>query len=82
MSQIEHPDITNVRLTGYPRGVKDVPSTEPIDSERFKRDFYGDTVDMKNDHYVVIPMGYLLLHANLQRYLEERGYEFNYYMSV
>lgn len=81
MADIEHPDITNARLTGYPRGVSDVPTPqEPLDSERYRKDFYGDIIDLENDHYVVIPTGYPLLHRNLQRYLEERGYEFNYYI--
>lgn len=73
---MEHPDITHARLTGYPRGVEWAPAAEVPT----KRDFYGDEVDLKNDHYVTIPTGYLLLHRNLQRYLEERGYEFSYYM--
>ena len=75
---MDHPDITHAMQTGYDRATWRRINAEQ--SEEVVRDWYGDEVDLENDHYVVIPTGYRVLHRNLQRYLEERrGFEFNYY---
>jgi len=78
VKDIEHPDITHARLTGHDSETwHDMQDLHQ--SASTPRDYYGDAIDLKNDHYVVIPTGYKILHSNLQRYLEERkGFEFNY----
>lgn len=80
VKDLEHPDITHTMRTGYDRetwhSIRNAKPTESV-----PRDYYGDIIDLKNDHYVVIPTGYKILHSNLQKYLEEiRGFEFNYVM--
>lgn len=79
---IEHPDITHAMRTGYDRETwRNLPNVYLTHkTENVVYDYYGDIIDLANDHYVVIPTGYKILHRNLQRYLEERkGFEFNYY---
>lgn len=86
---IEHPDITHAIRTGYDRetwrSIQNAKTAESaprdIYGDVIYRDYYGDIIDLANDHYVVIPTGYKILHRNLQRYLEEiKGFEFNYYL--
>lgn len=81
---LEHPDITHARLTGYPRqdiSDKAVGYYPQDTTSNIRNDFYGDSLDVTKDHYVELPTGYLVLHRNLQRYLEERkGFEFSYYL--
>lgn len=77
---IEHPDITHAIRTGYDRETWHIIQNAEL-TQSAPRDYYGDIIDLENDHYVVIPTGYKILHRNLQRYLEERkGFEFNYVM--
>lgn len=81
---IEHHDITHAMQTGYDRETwRNLPNVYLTHkTENVVHDYYGDTIDLTNDHYVVIPTGYKILHRNLQRYLEERkGFEFNYVFS-
>lgn len=77
---MDHPDITHAIRTGYDRETwRNIHNAKPTESA--PKDYYGDIIDLENDHYVVIPTGYKILHRNLQRYLEERkGFEFNYYL--
>jgi len=78
---IEHPDITHAIRTGYDRETWRIIQNAEL-TQSAPRDYYADIIDVENDHYVVIPTGYKILHRNLQRYLEERkGFEFNYYMN-
>lgn len=80
---IEHPDITHAMRTGYPaeKYPEEVCYYPQDKTTAYPRDYYGYIIDLENDHYVVIPTGYKILHRNLQRYLEERkGFEFNYYL--
>lgn len=80
---LQHPDITHAMQTGYDRATwRDMQDAQrKTDAKEIVRDWYGDIVDLENDHYVVIPTGYRVLHRNLQRYLEERrGFEFNYFI--
>lgn len=80
MTDLQHPDITHAIRTGYDRETWRIIQNAEL-TQSASRDYYGDIIDLKNDHYVVIPTGYKILHRNLQRYLEERkGFEFNYYL--
>lgn len=75
---IEHPDITHAIRTGHDREAwRNIQDAKPTESAPC--DYYGDIIDLENDHYVEIPTGYKILHRNLQRYLEDKkGFEFNY----
>lgn len=82
VKDIEHPDITHALKTGHDRETWRNIQNAKLLTESVPRDYYGDIIDLKNDHYVVIPTGYKILHSNLQRYLEERkGFDFNYVFS-
>ena len=78
MTQIEHPDITHAMRTGYDCETwRNIQNAKPTESA--PKDYYGDIIDLNNDHYVVIPTGYKILHRNLQRYLEDKkSFEFKY----
>ena len=63
MKDIEHPDITQARKTGYPNMV-----AQP---EHFGTDIYGDEIVVGED-YIELPDGELLLESNLEDYLIEK----------
>ena len=62
MKDIEHPDITQARKTGYPNMV-----AQP---EHFGTDIKGDEI-VVGDSYIELPCGELLLESNLEDYLIE-----------